>query len=230
MSARSLVIVALALVAVAARQAAAQTVDPSGHWEGAIVAPFGEIPIALDIARKDGQLVATYSRGDGSVSGFPLSDVALAGSELKMDLKANGGGIFRGTVATTKMTGSFAAFAGTVPFEVTRTGEARFAAPPPGTAITRELQGTWTARLAAGNDSLTFRATLATDAQGATTATIADDHGVNVPLKVTQDGARVTFEIPSAHGTFTGTLAGDAIEGTYGEGPLTVPMTFTRSR
>src|SRR3954465_14866342 len=92
MSAGSIVLIVLALLAGTARAATAQAVDPSGHWEGAITAPFGEIPIALDIARRDGPLVATFSRGDGSVTGFPLSDVELNGSELKMTLKASGGG------------------------------------------------------------------------------------------------------------------------------------------
>ena len=70
MSARSLAIVALTLIVAVAHPTSAQTADPSGHWEGAIVAPFGEIPIALDIARRDSRLVATFSRPDGSVTGF----------------------------------------------------------------------------------------------------------------------------------------------------------------
>jgi len=232
MPVRSLVLVALALVAATTRQAAAQTTDPSGHWEGAIVAPFGEIPIALDIARRDNTLVAAFSRQDGSVTGFPLSDVELTGSELKMTLKANGGGVMRASIAGTEMHGSFAAFAGTAPFAVKRTGDARFAAAPASKAISKALEGTWSARLAAGNDSTTFRMTLANRTDGTSIGTIADDNGVEVPLKITQDGERkVTIEIPTARSTFTGTLnaEGTAIDGTYVEGALNVPVVFRKA-
>ena len=227
---RSLLIVVAALVAVTTRQAAAQTADPSGHWEGTITAPFGEIPIALDIARHDSRLVATFSRQDGSISGFPLSDIELIGSELKMALQANGGGVMRASIAGTEMSGTFAAFAGTAPFAVKRTGDARFAAAPVNKAISKALEGTWTARIAAGADSTTFRLTLANRADGTSTGTIADDNGIEVPLKITEDRARVTIEIPTAHGSFNGTLNPEAtaIEGNYVEGALNAPVIFSR--
>jgi hypothetical protein len=220
-----------AVVVMLATGATAQTVvEPSGHWEGAISAPFGEIPIAVDIARRDGQVVAAFSRQDGSVTGFPLSDVEMSGHDLKMTLKANGGGTMRASVAGTTMTGSFAAFAGTVPFALTRTGEARFAAPIADKAISQALEGTWIARLAVGADSTTFRMTLANQADGTATGTIADENGVPVPITFTQDGPRVTIAIPAAHGTFTGTLNGDTIEGDYTEGSLNAPLTFSKTK
>jgi len=232
MSAGSIVLIVVALVAGTARAASAQAVDPSGHWEGAITAPFGEIPIALDIARHDGTIVATFSRGDGSVTGFPLSDLELNGSEVKMTLKASGGGIMRASIAGAQMTGSFAAFAGTAPFAARRTGEARFTPPPVNKAVSATLEGTWTARLASGADAVTFRMTLRNNPDGTATAAMADDHGVEVPLKVTQQGVMVTIEIPTAHGTFNGTLnaAGTAIEGNYVEGPVNAPVVFMRAR
>ena len=231
MPARTLAIVALTFLA-AAPAASAQTADPSGHWEGAILAPFGDIPIALDIARRDAQVVATFSRQDGSLANFPLSEIETNGSELKMTMKANGGGVIRGSIAGTRITGTFAAFAGTAPFEVTRTGDARVAPPVVNQAISNTLEGTWTARLAAGADSATFRMTLTNRPDGTSTGTIADEHGVDVPIKVVQDGARVIVEIPSARGSFAGMLneAGTALEGTYVEGALNAAVTFVRAR
>jgi hypothetical protein len=210
--------------------ASAQSMDPAGHWEGSITAPFGEIPIALDITSRDGAVIATFSRQDGSVSGFPLSDVEWNGRDLKMTLKASGGGTLRASIAGTQMTGSFAAFAGTAPFAVTRTGEARVAVPIVNKAISRSLEGTWTARLAAGADSTTFRMTLSNHDDGTATGVVADEHGVEVPLKFVQDGVRIMVDIPSARSTFTGTLNGNgtAIEGTYTEGALNAPIVFMR--
>ena len=231
MPVRNLVLLALALIAATARQTAAQTADPSGHWEGAITAPFGEIPIALDVWRETaGQLVAAYSRGDGSITSFPLTGVELTGSELRLELKASGGGIFRGAIANGTLMGTFAAFAGTVPFEVKRTGEPQIVKAPENSAISQQLEGTWTARLTAGTEQVTFTMTLANTVTGTATAVIADEHGVGVPLKLNEDGTRVAFEIISAHGTFTGTLneGGNEIAGTYVEGAVNAPLTFHR--
>lgn len=221
---------AAALVLLAGHLGAQTVNDPSGHWEGSISAPFGEIPIALDIAQRDGHVVATFSRQDGSVTGFPLSDVEKNGSELKMTLKTNGGGTMRASIAGTTITGSFAAFAGTAPFALTRTGDARLAAPVANQAISKALEGTWTARLAVGADSTAFRMTLANQGDGTATGTIADENAVQVPITFTQDGTHVAIIIPAAHGAFTGALDGDTIDGTYTEGPLSAPLIFTRTK
>ena len=222
------------LAATVTAPASAQSkADPSGHWEGSIRAPFGEIPIALDLWRDaTGQVAAAFSRGDGSISGFPLTNVELNGTELRLELKANGGGIFRGSLANGTLMGTFAAFAGTVPFDVKRTGEPQIVKAPENTAISKRLEGTWTARFSAGSEQINFTMTLANTGTGAATAVIADDHGINVPLKINEDGAHVSFEIISARGTFTGTMneGGSEITGTYVEGPLNAPVTFSRVR
>ena len=219
--------------AVTAPASAQSNPDPSGHWEGSIRAPFGEIPIALDLWRDaTGQVAAAFSRGDGSISGFPLTSVELKGAELRLELKASGGGIFRGSLVNGTLMGTFAAFAGTVPFDVKRTGEPQIVKAPENAAISKRLEGMWTARLAVGADQMTFTMTLANTGTGTATAVIADDHGVNVPLKITEDGPHVSFEIISARGTFTGTLNDGASEitGTYVEGPLNASATFKRVR
>ena len=224
----------LVLAATVVAPAAAQSnADPSGHWEGSIRAPFGEIPISLDVWRDaTGHVAAAFSRGDGSLTGFPLTNVELNGNDLRLELKANGGGIFRGSLANGTLMGTFAAFAGTVPFDVKRTGDPQIVTVPVNSAISKRLEGTWTARLAAGSEQVTFTMTLANTGTGSATAVIADDHGVNVPLKLSEEGARVAFEIISARGTFTGTMneGGTEINGTYVEGPLNAPVTFKRVR
>jgi hypothetical protein len=225
--------VVIVLFMMAASTQAQNVVNPLGRWEGQIRAPFGEVPITLDIWRDDaGRLSAAFSRGDGAVSGFPLTDVELKGNDLRLELKASGGGIFRGSVVNNAIAGTFAAFAGTVPFDVRRTGEPHIVKAPVNAAISTRLTGTWTARLSAGSEQTTFTMTLANTSTGSATAIIADDHGVNVPLTITEDGAHVSFEIISAKGTFTGLLndGATAITGNYREGPIDAPLTFTRVR
>jgi hypothetical protein len=213
--------------------AGAQTgVDPSGHWEGSISAPFGEVPIAIDITRRDGQIVATYSRPDGSLSGFPLSDIEVNGSDVKLALNANGGGVFRGTIAAARMTGTFAAFAGTVPFALTRTGEARMAAPLVSPSISKTLEGAWTGGFTVGGDNFRVRMTLKNEAGGTALGTVVrlDDRDIQLPVQIREEGAQVTITIPAAGSSFAGTLnpAGTEIVGNYIERDLKVPLMFVR--
>jgi hypothetical protein len=212
--------------------ALAQTPDPTGHWEGSISAPFGEIPIALDIARKEGALIALYSRSDGAVAGFPLSNPQQEGTALKLTLEANGGGTFNGTLEGTTYHGLFNASAGSVPFALTRTGQARMPTITASRAVSAALEGTWIAGASLGGERLTLTMTLKNNADGTVAAAIADDHGVFVPITIAQDGARVAIEVPAAHSSFTGTLTsnGSVVEGTYVEGSLKAPLAFAKQR
>lgn len=220
-------------VTVTAPASAQSNADPSGHWDGSIRAPFGEIPIALDVWWDDaGRLTAAYSRSDGTVTGFPLTNIELTGNDLRLELKASGGGIFRGSLANGTLMGTFAAFAGTVPFDARRTGDPHVVKAPVNAAISKRLEGTWSARLAEGAEPMTFTMTLANTGTGTATAVIADDHGTSVPLKINESDADVSFEIIAARGVFKGTMneSGTEIAGTYVEGPLNTPVTFSRMR
>src|SRR5713101_7077891 len=121
---------------------AGTTTDPSGHWEGTISAPMGEVRIEVDLARNaKGELGGTFSRPaqelEGrampKLKGLPLANVAVKGMAVTLEIKATvGGGTFQGTLLPDgkSMSGDFASQGGAVPFHLTRTGEARIEAPP----------------------------------------------------------------------------------------------------
>ena len=70
-----LAIILLAPLPVLRAQTAA---DPSGHWEGAIHAPFGEINLEVDLAKNaEGVFAATYGNPKDNLKGFPLANVAI---------------------------------------------------------------------------------------------------------------------------------------------------------
>ena len=76
----SLLVVSLLAVPGAAR---AQSVDPSGHWEGAITIPGGEIPFQVDLSKNaQGKLLATYSRPEENLKGLPMNHVTLDGRAI----------------------------------------------------------------------------------------------------------------------------------------------------
>ena len=55
--------------------------DPSGHWEGAIHVPSGEVQVAVDVALDDaGKLAGTFSNPSQHLTGFPLWNVDRRGS------------------------------------------------------------------------------------------------------------------------------------------------------
>ena len=71
----TLLVVSLLAVPTAAR---AQSADPSGHWEGTITIPGGEIPFQIDLSKNaKGKLVATYSRPEENLKGMPMVNVTL---------------------------------------------------------------------------------------------------------------------------------------------------------
>src|SRR6202158_2455163 len=84
------------------------TADPSGHWEGTISAPFGEVRIEVDLARNaKGELAGAFGQPaqelEGRVipklKGLPLSNVAVKGRAVTLEIKATAeGGTFQGNL------------------------------------------------------------------------------------------------------------------------------------
>ena len=113
--------------------ASAQAVNPSGHWEGAITIPGGEIPFQVDLSKNtEGRLTATYSRPENGLKGLPLKNVTLDGRAIAFDLTVDGGARFQGIFYADGKTisGDVTAPIGSAPFSLTRTGEAQVTAAP----------------------------------------------------------------------------------------------------
>ena len=78
-----------------------------------------------------GVLTGTFSQPEQGVKGLPLSNVSREGHTVSFEIKANGGGLFKGTQAdATSISGEFVTTQGgyNVPFDLKRTGDARVAA------------------------------------------------------------------------------------------------------
>src|SRR5262245_21810480 len=72
--------------------------DPTGHWEGTITAPMGQIEFEVDVVREAGALVATYAQKAQGLRGLPLTQVAIDGRTFTFVLfnGGPGGGVFKG--------------------------------------------------------------------------------------------------------------------------------------
>jgi hypothetical protein len=226
----SLLVVSL-LIAPTAR---AQAVDASGHWEGTISTPMGEMLFHVDLSKNaKGDVIGTYSRPDNNLAGLPLTRVTLDGRAIGFVLTGNT--IFEGVLHAdgNTISGDVTAPIGTAPFTMTRTGEAVFAPTPKNSSVSRELEGTWNGTLSLQGENLRLLLRIANQADGTATSTIisVDRGGLELTLGMTQKASVLTFNSPVIGGDFfTGALnAAGELAGTFTQGPMTAPLTFVRA-
>jgi hypothetical protein len=214
--------------------------DPSGHWSGAIHVPAyngasaREVGVEIDLAKNaKGELAATFSQPDQNVKGLPLGNVSFDGKTVSFELKANGGGVFNGTLADTKsIAGEFITSEGgyNIPFSLARTGDAVVVAAPKSAAIGKDLEGTWSGTIEFQGKQEHLVLKLINQADGSASGSVVDLDGSNVeiPVGITHKASAVTIEVTSVAASFAGTLNGANLVGTWNQGPLSLPVTFTR--
>ena len=237
-------LLASSMLLVPASSLLAQTAgDPSGHWTGAIhVPPFNgagarEVAIDVDLAKSpQGELAGTFSQPAQKLKGLPLSNVAVEGPSVSFELKAtDGGGLFRGTLADgASMSGEFTTSQGgyTIPFNLTRTGDAQIAAAPRSAPIGKELEGTWNGTLGVAGKRERLVLKMANQPDGTSAGTILDLDGSNVeiPIAMTQKASNVTVDIATVGGSYAAVLsASHELVGTWTQGSIALPLTFTRA-
>ena len=211
--------------------------DPTGHWEGAITLPGGEIPFQVDLSTNaHGKLVATYSRPENDLRALPLANVTLDGRAIAFDLTVDGGARFRGILDANGKTisGDVTAAIGSASFNLTRTGDARPTAAPRNAPIDTALAGVWQGTLALPGRNLRLVLRLSNESDGTSSATIVslDQGGIEFPLGVTQKAMTLTLNAPAIGGDFYSGALNDAgeLSGTFTQGQATVPLTFVRTK
>ena len=210
--------------------------DPSGHWRGAIHVPNQEINIEIDLARQaDGSGVATFT--GVNIKGFPLSDIAFDGNAVSFTLKVDAGGTFKGKLSSdgTSMSGDFTANTGgyTLPFDLTRSGDATFEPPAKSPRIAKDLEGSWSGTLEVNGTPMRFTLKLANQPDGTATGSIAnvDRGGFEIPVSgISQTASGVTIDVKIVNGSYTGALntAGTELTGTWSQGTFAAPLNFQK--
>jgi hypothetical protein len=214
--------------------------DPSGHWTGSIHvpayngAPAREVAIAIDLAKNArGELTATFTQPDQNVTALPLGTASFDGKVVSFELRANGGGVFKGTLADAQsIAGDFITTAGgyAIPFDLARTGDATIAAAPKSAAIGKDLEGVWTGTIEfqGRKERLVLKMANLPDGSSAGTVLDVDGSNVEIPIAVRHIASNVTIEVAAVAATFTGALNGTELAGTWNQGPVSLPVTFTR--
>ncbi|MEO5821598.1 MAG: hypothetical protein ABIT71_13945 [Vicinamibacteraceae bacterium] len=225
---------AFALVAGLAPAASSQTATAAGHWTGVLDTPAQTLDLEVDL--KPGTppaWVGTISIPVQNLKAFPLS-VEVQGTAVSFVMASvPGTPTFKGTLAADGATisGDFSQGGGSLPLRLTRKGDAVFATPAKSTAITKDLEGTWSGSLAVGDKTLRLTLKLANGADGATGSIVSVDQGSGeIPLAtITQKETHLTLELPSINGSYSGDLTDGKLVGTWRQGPGSMPLEFSRS-
>ena len=215
----------------------AQTAAPaSGHWEGVIQVPGQELKVEIDLAQTGGKWGGTIAIPAQGMKGFPLSDIAVTGDAVGFVLKGiPGHPAFSGKVSKDGKTfaGDFTQGGATMPFSLTRTGDARMEPPPKSTPVTKELEGSWEGALNADGTTLRLVLKLVNQGDSGATGTLisVDQGNAEIPLgAVSQTGSKLKVLVPAVMGTYEGELKDGQLTGTWTQGPRSLPLTLTRAK
>jgi hypothetical protein len=233
---RSIIIVA-AFVAAVVNVAQAQTaVDPSGHWEGTVQVPDMPVKVEVDLIRNSNGTLAGAFNQPGQLTGLPLAILAFENRSLTFQIKgsATGERLFKGDVSADglSISGMFAQAGYSMPFVLTRTGDARIEAPARSARIDKALEGTWSGTLEVRGVQRQLVLTMANQPDGTSTGTLLNvEESLEIPIgAITQTESKVALEIKAVSGSYSGALNADATElaGTLTQGSVTLPLTFRK--
>jgi hypothetical protein len=234
----------LSLVAVDARGAtatqppAAAAPTAAGHWQGAIDTPNNKLEIVVDLQPKGDAWEGTITIPSQNLKGYPLTRLTVKGSDVSFSMNAPGTPSFAGKLdaAGTVLSGDFTQGGATMPFSLSRAGEAKFDPVVPSTAIDKALEGSWEGTLAAGGKSLRLVLKLANGSDGRATGSIVsvDQGGAEIPIQtVTQSagqaGPHLELLLPTIAASYKADLQDDQLSGTWSQGPGSAPLVFKRA-
>jgi hypothetical protein len=227
-------IIAVALIIGAVGAGAQSTPRASGHWEGAIQVPGQELKIEVDLAPAGDQWEGTISIPAQTLTGFPLSSISVQADTVTFLMRnVPGEPTFKGTVSKDgkQLSGDFSQGGGTVPFSLTRTGDAKIERPAKSTPVSSELEGSWQGTLDAGGTMLRLVLRLANKPGGPAAGTLVsvDQGGVEVPVaSIVQSGSRLVLVLPTIAGSYDGELKDGVLTGKWTQGANTWPLVFKK--
>ena len=204
----------------------------AGHWDGVLQPPTGEIPIQVDIdTDATGQFHGSITTPD--IKGFPLSNIGSKGEEVFFQVRGTPGNrAFSGVLSSDgkRLNGEFRQGPFSLPFVLTRTGNARVTIVPKLTSVSKEMEGTWTAIANVSGQSVQLVLNLASQPDGSANGTIqtsADD--LEIPISdFKQTESNVALELMAIGGTINAAVRGAELKGTFTQGTTTFPVSFQR--
>jgi hypothetical protein len=232
---RALIAAASFVALLSSTRASAQTPKAAGHWEGGVQAPGRDVAIQVDIAPDERAGVpGTISVPSQNLRALPLQAVAVDGSSVRFEARTDQ--TFAGVLSADgrSIAGEFEMAAGSVPFVLTRTGDARIEPPVESDRIDNGLEGTWTGSLSAGDGAMRLVLTMENRSDGKASGRVVnlDEGGLTLPVRIVRHGAEVTLESSVVPSSFVGRLSADGSEiaGELHERGAALPLVFRRAQ
>ena len=204
----------------------AQQPVPTGDFTGGLDTGSGTLHLTLHLSPG----ACTLDSTDQGALGIACTAKA-DGTKLAVDVPAVQGG-YTATISANglTLTGTWSQGGNSLPLTMRKITESL---PPPPPAGSNTLAGIWLGTLTTPGGKLRVQLHFSKSedpSAGTTWTCTADspDQGVmGFACKLTSATNPVAFEVPAVHASFTGTLTGDTLTGTFTQGaPL--PLTFTR--
>ena len=208
----------------------------AGHWEGKINLPEREVGVAVDLAPgAAGGWIGSISIPGSTSIDVPLGNIIVDGSAVRFVATLPESASFDGALSSdaTGLSGQVSNAQGGVPFQLTRSGEARVSVPPPSSALVKEFEGRWDGTLTVNGEVRHVGLRLAPAADGTAIGTlISGDRGERkIPVStVIIRGNQLQLESRAISGTYRGTLGdGGEIAGEWTERGVQGNLTFKRT-
>jgi hypothetical protein len=206
----------------------------TGHWEGSIQTPDGnsmDFSVDLDQNAKN-EWIGDIDIPARNTKDAPLAKITASGTKLTFGFGA-GGPTFAGEVAADgkSIKGELTVGDNSMPFALKWVSEPKVVLPVASPPVAKEFEGFWEGEIA-GPDGNTLRVQLklANTPEGANGVFISvDQGGAEIPINnIKQEGAKLSFELKVAGGTYTGELKEGAIAGTWTQGMYSAPLVFKK--
>lgn len=207
----------------------------SGHWDGTIHMPGQEVLVAVDLANGSTGWIGSMSLPQSTAVDVPLSSITVEATHVRFTAGLPGSPSFEATLSAdaTSLSGEASNAEGSVPFELTRSGDADVKVPPPSSMLSNEFAGAWEGTLDVAGKAMRVAVTLSPAPDGTATATLisVDKGNLQIPVTtVTLQGNELVLEARAISGRYRGTLgAGGEIAGEWSEGSHSFPLTLRRS-
>ncbi|HLH03549.1 MAG TPA: serine hydrolase domain-containing protein [Bryobacteraceae bacterium] len=218
----TLVRLSLALAALA-MCSFAQAPNLSGDYSGTL----GPLHLNLHLKQSGaGSLEGTLDSPDQGAKGLPCANIKLEGANLSFDVPSVNGN-WKGTVTSDAATlsGNWSQGGQSAPLNFNKDQPA---------GKPSKVDGVWLGTLEAGGQHLRIQVNLKSDVTGKEHCTLdsLDQGAIGLPCdNVKFEGNKLSFDVPSVHGNWSGTLSEDAnqLTGTWSQGkPL--PLNLTRQK
>ncbi len=202
----------------------------AGSWVGEITVPAGSVTLVYRFETNDaGEFVGFLDSVDEGAFGIPMQNIMLDGEQLSLAIPM-ARVEYTATVAGDEMRGTWKQLNQQVPLTLRR-GEYE----PPEVAVPDEakqrLTGSWIGTLDPPTADAVPVVLRFESSEGRFTAVLDSPEQALSALPVTElalAGDELSLRVPVLAARYTATFAGERIEGTWTQGPSSLPLTLTR--